>query len=117
MTRRKAISLVVNGHVEQTQFYYVAYCDELPITANGETLEEAVEGIVDGVVGYLDTLRKVDAQEYRKKISELLTVEDEPVEAVAKPEVAWHDALSSEKPIPIPIPEQAAEVLAHAAGY
>ncbi len=115
LTRRKAISLIlVNGNVEQTPFYYVAFCDELPITANGETPEEAVEGIVDGAIAYLDALRKLAPQEYQKKINELLHET-----STVKANLIWSDDLfADEKPVPVPItiPEQVTEMLAHAAG-
>lgn len=68
---------IITGHVAYETKYYVARCNELPITNSGDTAEEAVARQADAALGYLSALKDADP----KRCAELLQqirVDDEP---------------------------------------
>ena len=63
--------LRITGTLEQGQRYWVAACNELPITSSGDTLGEALEGIDDAASAYLGCLQEMAPEEFDAKIEEL----------------------------------------------
>ena len=53
----------LTGRVEKGQTYYVAFCDQLPITSHGRTLHQAIAGQRDAAVSYLMALSGVTCAE------------------------------------------------------
>ena len=74
MTRRMArrAAIMLTGDLKKTPLYWVALCNELPITANGETVDEVMDGVANAAQAYLDTLLLVDYDAYEEKLEEIL---------------------------------------------
>ena len=53
-------TMTITGRIESGRKYYVAVCDQLPITTSGDDPQTAVEQQVDAALAYLSALQYAD---------------------------------------------------------
>ena len=71
------VKALITGHVRYETKYFVARCNELPITNSGDTADEAVERQADAALGYLSALKDVDPERCADLLQRI-TIQEEP---------------------------------------
>ena len=87
MTSRQAIAILLTGEIKRAEAYWVTFCNELPITASGDTIDEAIKSIGNAAQVYLDALRSVDYDAYSEKLDEIFDrseLPEAPTEAISE---------------------------------